>query len=381
MVKHGRRTILGFGQIRSEYRYDEGRAEYQHVRDVEWRNVGRWELPEQRQIATKTLTDFSGYPQWLHDTLALVEKGVEPNPPPPEETPENRYDVEDAMKGLFMPQERFTEILETLLRKKNVILQGAPGVGKTFVARRLAWALLEQKDPSRLRMVQFHQSYAYEDFVQGWRPTSNAGFELRDGVFHQFCRTAAADPERKYIFIIDEINRGNLSKVLGEMMMLIEPDKRGPEYAIPLTYSSPSAEPFFVPENLHILGLMNTADRSLALVDYALRRRFSFFTLQPAFGEESFTNYLTAEGVQEDVLERIVSRMGELNRHISEDVHHLGPGFEVGHSFFVPPKGDVEEWDSAWFERVVRQEIEPLLQEYWFDRPTKVREHVERLLS
>jgi 5-methylcytosine-specific restriction endonuclease McrBC GTP-binding regulatory subunit McrB len=237
-----------------------------------------------------------------------------------------------------------------------------------------------QKDPRRVEMVQFHQSYAYEDFVQGWRPSAAGGFELHDGAFHRFCRKAAGDPDRKYVFIIDEINRGNLSKVFGELMMLIEPDKRGEAYAIPLTYARAPDDRFHVPANLYVLGMMNTADRSLAMVDYALRRRFSFVRLRPEFESESFTNHLVEEGVPEDVVERIVQRMTELNRIIGEDSKNLGPGFEIGHSFFVPAE-DEEGRDDTWYERVVRYEIEPLLHEYWFDQPERVEGQVAKLLA
>jgi 5-methylcytosine-specific restriction protein B len=208
-------------------------------------------------------------------------------------------------------------------------------------------------------------------------PLPTCSCRIRD----QFCRRAAADPDQKYVFVIDEINRGNLSKVFGELMMLIEPDKRGEKFAIPLTYADSPDDRFFVPDNVYILGMMNTADRSLAMVDYALRRRFSFFTLEPAFADESFSNHLSDEGVPEAVVERIVSRMGELNRRIAADTKNLGPGFEIGHSFFVPTESDVEEWDDSWYERVIRQEIEPLLKEYWFDQRARVREQVDLLLA
>jgi len=285
--------------------------------------------------------------------------------------------MEKALEELFMGQEQFTAILDALARKKNVILEGAPGVGKTFVARRIAWALMGERDGSRVQVVQFHQSYAYEDFVQGWRPTGS-GFGLQDGVFHRFCAKAAADPERDYVFIVDEINRGNLSKIFGELMMLMEADKRGPGFAVPLAYSPDRS--FHVPENLYLLGMMNTADRSLAMVDYALRRRFSFIRLRPAFGEDQFSNHLAELGASDDLVRRIVERMTELNHAIAQDTRNLGPGYEIGHSFFVP--GDSGgTLDDAWYERVVRQEIEPLLNEYWFGREEQVREHLDRLLA
>lgn len=422
IAKQGRSVLLGIGEVTSPYRYDESRPEYRHVVDVRWQRTGRWTLPPEHRMVVKTLTDMTPYPRWLRAALRMMDGGDSPDPklpptvdpfpvpgprpgvgdkeigrdggrtgePGPEPTrlgesthsgtppvadPEP-YPMESALDELFMTQEQFSAILDALARKKNVILEGAPGVGKTFVARRIAWARLGQKDNGRVQMVQFHQSYAYEDFVQGWRPQAS-GFGLQDGVFHRFCKKAAADPARDYVFIIDEINRGNLSKIFGELMMLVEADKRGPAYAVPLAYSP---EPFCVPENLYLLGMMNTADRSLAMVDYALRRRFSFIRLQPAFGVDQFANHLAELGASDALVQRIVARMTELNHAIAQDTRNLGPGYEVGHSFFVPGE-DGGTLDDAWYERVVRQEIVPLLSEYWFGRDDQVREHVDRLLA
>jgi MoxR-like ATPase len=201
----------------------------------------------------------------------------------PIEVEEESYSIEDAMSGLFLKREEFERIVSIWKAKKNIILQGAPGVGKSFIAKRLAFALLQHRAASRVEAVQFHQSYAYEDFVQGYRPVGSAEFVLRDGVFMRFCRAALDDPGNDYVLIIDEINRGNLSKIFGELMLLIEQDKRHPSWATRLTYARPDDEKFYVPENLYIIGLMNTADRSLSMVDYALRRRFAFITLQPEF--------------------------------------------------------------------------------------------------
>lgn len=377
IAKEGRTRILGWGVVTSEYRYEPERQEYRHVRDVNWKCTGRWEIPKARQITPKTLTDFSDYTRWLYMAIHLMQ-GEEPEADDRETS--DGYPPEQATADVFLEPSRFSDIVDLLGRKMNVILEGAPGVGKTFIARRVAYRLLDAEDPGRVRVVQFHQSYAYEDFMQGYRPSEDGGFRLKNGEFYNFCRRAAEDAGRKYVFIIDEINRGNLSRILGEVMLLIEADKRGPEHAIPLTYSSEGDEPFFVPENLYILGTMNTADRSLAMVDYALRRRFGFFTLKPEFQNERFTEYLLTAGVPDDLVSKIDERLTQLNRVIEDDQKNLGPGFVIGHSYFVPTDQD-SSLDEDWYKRVIDTEIKPLLTEYWFDQPDKVDRLVRRLLS
>lgn len=289
------------------------------------------------------------------------------------------YSIDEALDSLFLSREEFERILRLWQTKKNMVLQGAPGVGKSFVARRLAYALMDRKDPSRIEAVQFHQSYGYEDFVQGYRPTEGGGFELRDGVFYRFCEIARADPGRPHVFLIDEINRGNLSKIFGELMLLIEPDKRSPDWAARLAYARSDEDRFYVPENVFLLGMMNTADRSLSMVDYALRRRFGFVTLEPAFGNPRFETYLAAQGVPASTISRIVGGMSELNAAIADDKVNLGPGYRIGHSFFVPSQamGTLD----GWFEQVIDAEIGPLLDEYWFDDAAKADEWRSRLLS
>jgi DNA replication protein DnaC len=291
------------------------------------------------------------------------------------------YDKKKAMQGLFLAEVQFDEMLDALKEKKNVVLQGAPGVGKTYVAKRLAHALIGSNDPRRIEMIQFHQSYSYEDFIQGFRPTPRGHFDLKYGIFHQFCRRAQREElaQEPYVFIVDEINRGNLSKIFGELMMLIEPDKRGKDYAIPLAYSQDSDEKFYIPENLHLIGMMNTADRSLAMVDYALRRRFRFITLRPEFASGAFNNFLVVNGAKPELVEKIVARMNKLNEVIAADTKNLGPGYQIGHSYFCPQ--NVMKLDEKWYCRVVETEILPLIQEYWFDNDQKVEELRSALLA
>ncbi|WP_243990606.1 AAA family ATPase [Lactococcus carnosus] len=234
------------------------------------------------------------------------------------------YSQQDFLSEVFIDESKLQTLQSVLQNKKNLILKGAPGVGKTFIADRLAFLMMEEKDESRIQMIQFHQSYSYEDFIEGYRPKADGdGFELKQGPFVKFARKATRDPERDYFFIIDEINRGNMSKIFGELMMLIESDKRGK--SINLLYSN---EKFSVPANLYIIGMMNTADRSLALLDYALRRRFSFFEISPAFENDTFKNYVKGLGSPEKLI-KVINTIKELNLIVSDE---LGTGFQIGHS-------------------------------------------------
>lgn len=281
------------------------------------------------------------------------------------------YTLDDFLEEVFIDEQQLTRLQSVLQNKKNLILKGAPGVGKTFIADRLAYLMMEEKDGSRLQMIQFHQSYSYEDFIEGYRPKADGeGFELKQGPFDKFARKAARDPERDYFFIIDEINRGNMSKIFGELMMLIEADKRGK--SINLLYSN---ENFLVPKNLYIIGMMNTADRSLALLDYALRRRFSFFEVSPAFDNSTFRKYLERIGNPAKVVS-VINEIKSLNSIVSEE---LGTGFQIGHSYLVDDAFEVDA--ASRIEEVVEFEIIPQLYEYWFDEEEKAKEWAIRLRS
>lgn len=291
------------------------------------------------------------------------------------------YSNEDMIaSGVFLNRDELASIIDRLREKKAIIIQGAPGVGKTFIARKLAFALMEEQDPARVKLIQFHQSYSYDDFVRGYRPMAGqAGtFGLQNGIFFDFCEKARNDPDREFVFIIDEINRGNLSQIFGELLMLIESDKRGKEFSVPLVYRKENEPEFYIPGNIYLIGLMNLADRSLAMVDYALRRRFSFITLKPQFESDIFTKWLEDRTMDKNLIELVVNKMSAINRVIREDPL-LGENYQVGHSYFCPKGDNFEGLSTAWYNSIIKTEIIPLLKEYWFDNTAKVNE-AERIL-
>ena len=281
------------------------------------------------------------------------------------------YTKKDFLNEVFLPEDDYDYLRALLLDKQNIILQGSPGVGKTFSAKRLAYSILGEKDDSKVQLVQFHQNYTYEDFVIGYKPNEDGGFYLRPGVFYNFCKRAQQHPDDKYFFIIDEINRGNLSKILGELMMLIEKDYRGETLVLPY-----NQEEFSVPKNLYIIGMMNTADRSLAMMDYALRRRFSFFEMKPGFSTDGFNAY--QDSLANEDFNKLVSAIIDLNTVIESD-DSLGSGFCIGHSYLC--NKDKTDVNSDWLRRVVNFDIAPMLREYWFDNDTKFNNEVQKLKS
>ena len=361
-------TLVGKGVVTGEYAFDDSRPEYKNVRTVKWQQIGEWEHPG--NAVAKRLTDISPYTEYVEKLNAIFGAEVMDEDEDAPEIIYPPYTAEDFLSEVYMTKEEYDILVAVLMSKKNIILQGAPGVGKTFAAKRLAYSIMGEKDKERVMMVQFHQSYSYEDFIMGFRPSA-AGFELKKGAFYNFCKKAEEDSDNDYFFIIDEINRGNLSKIFGELFMLIETDKRGIE--LQLLYSD---ERFSVPENVYIIGMMNTADRSLAMLDYALRRRFSFIELKPGFETDGFRAY--RQGLASDKFDRLITCIESLNNTIASD-ESLGEGFCIGHSYFCNLTGETLT-DQALFA-IVEFEIIPLLKEYWFDEPAKVRDWSNNLRS
>jgi MoxR-like ATPase len=293
------------------------------------------------------------------------------------EPPINNQDYKtnnENSDDLFLDNNEIETIVDLLISKKNIILQGPPGTGKTFMAKKICKKLVDSEETINVSTIQFHQSYSYEDFIQGYRPT-NSGFELKNGIFLDICNKAKELPHKKFFLIIDEINRGNLSKIFGELMMLIENDKRGEDYSINLTYSD-SSENFYIPENIYLIGTMNTADRSLSIVDYALRRRFAFINIEPKFNQR-FADFLKKQNISDSTIDKIINKTSELNEIIESD-ESLGKGFKIGHSYFCNFQSIDEK---IWLNNIFNFEIKPLLEEYWYDDEDSLNNSIEILFG
>ena len=350
----------------------------------------------------RRLVDFAfrgahqDYTWWLEQPYWLEKYGVKPEsttePPTEPDAVEDEelgeeecpYAIEDIIaEGCFLTIGELDEILNRWRLKKNLILQGPPGTGKTWLAKRLGFALVGSNDretaQSRLRVVQFHPSLVYEDFVRGWRPAGDGRLQLVDGIMMQAIQAAASEPDRPFVLVIEEINRGNPAQIFGEMLTLLEVSKRERSEAIELAYRREPGERVFVPRNLYIIGTMNVADRSLAIVDLALRRRFAFVDLEPRFGD-AWRNWCADQGLEPAMLAEIEVRIGTLNAAITSTVT-LGPQFRIGHSYVTPDPDALITDGLSWFRARVETEIGPLLDEYWYDAPETAKEARDKLLA
>ena len=366
-AKNGVNRLIGKGTVTSDYRYEPFRKSYKHVRSVLWEKC---DYIFTDNFPKKTLTNITSCQEYLASILDLFNKKKGGSNYISSKSISERlyykYIKKNFLDDVYISENDYDTLVDLLEEKYNVILQGPPGVGKSFCAKRLAYSIMGEKENNKVETVQFHQSYSYEDFIQGYRP-KNGSFVLDNGVFYDFCKRAEKDLEHRYFFIIDEINRGNISKIFGELLMLIEKDHRGEN--VKLLYSK---ESFSVPNNIRIIGMMNTADRSLAMIDYALRRRFAFFDMVPAFSNEKFKEYIDDKNSTK--ADKLISTVESLNKKIGED-ENLGDGFRIGHSYFCIE----DEFTDSRLRSIVEYELIPLIKEYWFDEPSKVKEWQERL--
>ena len=282
------------------------------------------------------------------------------------------YGLDDLeAEGCFVPRARVEAIVGRLRTKKNLILQGPPGTGKTWLAKRLGDLLVGHRHSGRVRVVQFHPNVSYEDFVRGYRPGSDGKLRIVDGLFMEAVKAAKARPELPMVVVIEEINRGNPAQVFGELLTLLESSKRNPESAIELTYAGPDEgqgelrQAVHLPDNLYVIGTMNTADRSIAMVDIAFRRRFTFENLRPAL-DEAWITFVAERGMPRDFALRIRNAVDSLNDTIRSS-KTLGPDYCLGHSFFTPHDRLEDGSAQDWMDGVVEAEVSPLIYEYWFD--------------
>jgi|TARA_B110000027_G_scaffold132449_1_gene158630 MoxR-like ATPase len=360
-VKKGTSKLIAYGRIIGDYRYDENLNDYRSIRSVEWINITEKDI---KPITGKTLTNFNKYPETVDLFLKLMSN-------------ENNDKREaEELKDTFFSEEFFNNIIATLKVKKNIILQGPPGTGKTFISKKIANKIAGKKE--NIFSIQFHQSYSYEEFVIGYKPNSEGNFAIQKGSLIQICEKAQQNESENFVMFIDEINRANISKVFGELLSLIENDKRGPENAVKILYSENDMN-FYIPSNLYFICAMNTADRSLKMVDYALRRRFSFFEFKPEFNKPEFKNFLKNKNVNAKTIDRIVNNISKVNQQISDDNFELGDGYCIGHSYFCPKGNLSDSFGDQWYEQIIEYEIKPLINEYYFDKPDQASELIDTL--
>ncbi|MDE0692599.1 MAG: AAA family ATPase [Gammaproteobacteria bacterium] len=375
-AKLGTTSVVGHGTVASGYRFDASRESYRNVRDVEWHSS----FPDgvrvgDRSLVIKTLTDVTDYPDLVRDLKEAV--GILPT----ERRVPPVYSLDSILDdGCFLGRPELEKFYMRLKSKKNLVLQGPPGTGKTWLARRLAYALVGSRTRERIAAIQFHPTLSYEDFVIGWRPSEGGKLALTPGVFLRAIEAAEEHPDVPYVVVIEEINRGNPAQIFGELITLLEADKRTKEEAVELAYSEEGAKPVYVPDNLYVIGTMNIADRSLALVDLALRRRFAFATLEPRLGDAWHRWVSEKMGVDAQLAREIQRRMAALNETIAK-APELGEQFRVGHSYVTPSTPLEAETTKAWFRDVVETEIGPLLEEYWFDDADQARRARDELLK
>jgi len=360
-------TVFGVGRITGEYQYDEAMP-FPNFRSVEWLSIGEWRMPDEGEGLQTTLYELKKV-----DNRLAIERRILDAPPPEPPGDDNPPKLPAQLSGW---PGRIKAVLE---RKGQVILYGPPGTGKTFWADITARELAARSKYARafdqlshdeqkyvvshlVRFCTFHPAYGYEDFLEGYRPTEVNGtmvFQLRAGIFKALCTDALAHPDVNYYLIIDEINRGDIPRIFGELITTVEKNKRGKPVLLPM-----SGDTFTVPPNVYVIGTMNTADRSIALVDAALRRRFGALEFMP---DSTVLGSVTINGLP------LGPWLDRLNNRILSFVGRDARNLQIGHSYLLDDKGKPLT-DNAIFIRVLREEIIPLLEEYCYENYSTLAE-------
>lgn len=335
IANNGVSQIVGIGTVNEEgYKYDPDFERYPHTVGVTWDTVYEQGLPIPPQNAWKTVTVAKVQKKQVDEWLQGKDK----------------VEVTEPFEG---DSTFYEKIDRALTRKGQIILYGPPGTGKTYsVMQFLKWKQ-QTGETHHFEMCTFHPSFQYEDFIEGFKPVAGengtVSFTMQDGVFKQFIHRAKNDPEKMYYFIIDELNRGNVPKIFGELITLLEKDKRSVKLTLPQ-----SKESFMIPENVALIATMNTSDRSIKMMDAAIKRRFAFVECMP--------NY--------EILERQIDKLSIspadiLNALNNKLVHLQGRDLQIGHAYMME-KGEAVS-TVAELKDIFQYDIIPLLQEYCFD--------------
>ena len=365
-------TVLGVGRVTGSYRYS-ATEQFPHERPVKWLDVGEWSLPTREGLRT-TVHEYRKH----YDNLVAIERRLLEDHPLPI-TPQPKTDDSEAENGYthitWTKGGKIGRIQDLLDRKGQAILYGPPGTGKTYWAEQAVHNLaalwnygvefgelseerreqvMGESKNAFVRFCTFHPGYGYEDFIEGYRPTDSEGqlrFAIHDGIFTTLCRVASEDPEGRYYLIVDEINRGDIPRIFGELLTLLDKPKRGTAVLMPL-----SGNRFRVPENVFIVGTMNTADRSIALLDTALRRRFGFIELMP---DPSTLGSTMIEGIA------LGPWLAGLNQKVAAHVGRDGRNLQVGHAYLMSGGRPIGEFREL--ARVLQEDVLPLLEEYCYE--------------
>ncbi len=364
VIAYGAGKVRGYGRIAGPYEFEPNEDGYSHVRACSWISTSAQGISNLPSELVEKLQQNTTIVELSAEEFAKITGQLAPS-----------GDSKTELGRHTNLETRLIDEIETLLRvKKQIILEGPPGSGKTYVARLFARYLagvgLDDVATDRVEIVQFHQSYGYEDFVAGIRPVTSASGQLtyrsEPGIFLDMCERAAARPDETFVLIIDEINRGNLSRIFGELLYGLEYRDQAIRLQTPVELDGRVIVHLRIPDNLYLIGTMNSTDRSLAMIDYALRRRFYFWRLMPAENGQApvFRKWLEAQTeLTADTRARLHDAFVTLNNAI---VEALGEDYQIGHSYFMLPDGEIG--DPAAWERVWRHAIEPLLREYFHTR-------------